>query len=294
MAAWTNLREPHGTYVMGILNVTPDSFSDGGSWLDLDAAVARGYRLMNQGADIIDVGGESTRPGAAPLSSREEWDRIGAVVRSLSQAGIPVSVDTYHAHTARLAVEAGAAIINDVTGGAGDPSMFSTVAGLRCLYVLQHTRGMPQNMNTLASYSCVPDEVATELSDSITRALGAGISRDRIIVDPGFGFAKDADHNWDLAAHMEAVEALGQPILVGVSRKRFLADVASGPSPAARDDATAALTSYFASRGVWGVRVHEVAASKAAVLTAEKLREAGAFEKAGATPGADSSDCPHD
>lgn len=278
MATRTKLRQPHRTYVMGILNVTPDSFSDGGQWTDIGSAIERGYRLLEQGADIIDVGGESTRPHATPLSSAQEWDRIGAVVRSLAQAGVLVSVDTYHAATARLAVEAGASIINDVTGGSGDPSMFSTVAGLGCAYVLQHTRGTPETMNSLASYESVPEEVAAELDESIRRAVSSGINRENIVVDPGFGFAKNSEHNWDLAAHMEAVEKLGQPILIGVSRKRFLEEIAPGAGATARDDATAALTSYFAGRGVWGVRVHEVAASKAAVLTAERLRESGAFE----------------
>ena len=257
MVARRTLRHPNHTFVIGILNVTPDSFSDGGAWTDIDSAVARGYRLIEQGADIIDVGGESTRPGALPLTSGEEWDRIGAVVRALAQAGIPVSVDTYHAATARLAVEAGSVIINDVTGGAGDPSMLSTVAGLGCMYVLQHMRGTPDTMNSLATYESVPGEVAAELAESIRRAVGSGIDRENIIVDPGFGFAKNADHNWDLAAHLEAV--------------------APDSAPQSRDDATAALTGYFASRGVWGVRVHEVAASKAAILTTERLRAAGAF-----------------
>ena len=285
MITRTALRHLDRTFVMGILNATPDSFSDGGQWMDLNSAIARGYRLVDQGADIIDVGGESTRPGAQALSSGEEWDRIGAVVKALAQAGIAVSIDTYHAATARLAVEAGAVIINDVTGGAGDPSMFSTVAGLGCMYVLQHTRGTPETMNSLASYESVPGEVAAELEESVRRAVGSGIDRSNIIVDPGFGFAKNADHNWDLAAHFEAVEALGQPVLIGVSRKRFLEEVAPDSVPSSRDNATATLTGYFASRGVWGVRVHEVAASKAAILTAERLRESGAFTGQGAFRG---------
>lgn len=277
MVARRLLRHPQGTFVMGILNITPDSFSDGGMWTDLDAAIQRGYQLLEQGADIIDVGGESSRPCAIPLSADEEWDRIGAVVRALAQTGALVSVDTYHAETARRAVEAGAVIINDVTGGSGDPAMFATVAALGCAYILQHTRGTPDTMDSLASYDSVPREVAAELADSIRRAVAAGISRSDIIVDPGFGFAKDSEHNWDLAAHLEEINALGQPILIGVSRKRFLAEVSSGSDPRARDDATAALTTYFASQGVWGVRVHEVAASKAAVRTAARLRRAGAF-----------------
>ena len=265
---------------MGILNVTPDSFSDGGMWTDIDSAIQRGYHLLQQGADIIDIGGESSRPGALPLSPDAEWDRIGSVVRALAQAGAVVSVDTYHAETARRAVEAGAAIINDITGGKGDPAMFATVAALGCTYILQHTRGTPDTMDSLANYESVSKEVAEELGESIRQAVAAGINRSNIIVDPGFGFAKDSDHNWDLAAHLEEIRTLGQPILIGVSRKRFLEEVSEGSDPRARDNATAALTTYFASQGVWGVRVHEVAASKAAVRTAARLRQAGAFDDA--------------
>ncbi|MCF2706659.1 dihydropteroate synthase [Arcanobacterium haemolyticum] len=253
---------------MGILNVTPDSFSDGGRWNDVDAAIAQGYKLIHEGADIIDIGGESTRPGARMLEPDEEWDRIGAVVRALSQTSTPISVDTYHATTARRAIEAGATIINDVTGGAGDPSMLSTVAALGCPYILQHGRGNPQTMGSLASYTSVSREVADELREGLERAIAVGINTDNIVVDPGFGFAKDSVHNWDLAANFDAIEELGFPILVGVSRKRFLAEL----EPASRDDVTAALTSYFAQRGVWGVRVHAVAPSRAGVLTAQTLR----------------------
>ncbi len=280
MVARRLLRHPHGTFVMGILNVTPDSFSDGGMWTDIDSAIQRGYHLLHQGADIIDIGGESSRPGALPLSHEDEWDRIGAVVRALSQAGAAVSVDTYHADTARRAVEAGAVIVNDITGGKGDPAMFATIAALGCAYILQHTRGTPDTMESLANYESVAKEVAAELADSTRQAVAAGVNRSNIIVDPGFGFAKDSDHNWDLAAHLEEIEALGQPILIGVSRKRFLEEVSEGTDPRSRDDATAALSTYFATRGVWGVRVHEVAASRAGIRTADRLRRAGAFEDA--------------
>ena len=280
MVARRLLRHPHGTFVMGILNVTPESFSDGGMWTDIDSAIQRGYHLLHQGADIIDIGGESSRPGALPLSHEDEWDRIGAVVRALSQAGAAVSVDTYHADTARRAVEAGAVIVNDITGGKGDPAMFATIAALGCAYILQHTRGTPDTMESLANYESVAKEVAAELADSTRQAVAAGVNRSNIIVDPGFGFAKDSDHNWDLAAHLEEIEALGQPILIGVSRKRFLEEVSEGTDPRSRDDATAALSTYFATRGVWGVRVHEVAASRAGIRTADRLRRAGAFEDA--------------
>jgi len=248
--------------VMGILNVTPDSFSDGGLYVDTDVAVEKAYRMVRQGADIVDVGGESTRPGATALTAREEWNRIGAVVTALGKTDIVVSVDTYHADTARRAIDAGAEIVNDVTGGAGDPNMFSAVASSSCLYILQHGRGNARTMNSLANYGDIGAEVADELT----------------AVDPGFGFAKVGNDDWDLAANMAPIMELGMPVLVGVSRKRFLAEIHNGRSgPAQRDDATAALTAYFAELGVWGVRVHEVAASRAAVETVARLRTAGAY-----------------
>ena len=267
--------------VMGILNVTPDSFSDGGLYVNADAAVERAYRMVRQGADIVDVGGESTRPGATPLSARDEWDRIGSVVRTLANTPIRVSVDTYHAETARRAADAGAAIVNDVTGGHGDPSMLSAVAATGCTYILQHNRGGGASTDALASYGDVAAEVSGELSASIDRAISAGVDASQIVVDPGFGFAKVGPQDWDLAAHMESVMSLGFPVLVGVSRKRFLAEIASGgEGPERRDDATAAMTAYFASLGVWAVRVHEGAASRAAVEAVARLRRAGAYERA--------------
>ena len=246
--------------VMGILNVTPDSFSDGGLYVDADAAVERAYRMVRQGADIVDVGGESTRPGDTPIR---------------------VSVDTYHAETARRAADAGAAIVNDVTGGHGDPSMLSAIAATGCTYILQHNRGGGASTDALASYGDVAAEVSGELSASIDRAISAGVDASQIVVDPGFGFAKVGPQDWDLAAHMESVIGLGFPVLVGVSRKRFLAEIASGgEGPERRDDATAAMTAYVASLGVWAVRVHEVAASRAAVEAVARLRRAGAYERA--------------
>ena len=253
--------------VMGILNVTPDSFSDGGLYVNADAAVERAYRMVRQGADIVDVGGESTRPGATPLSARDEWDRIGSVVRTLANTPIRVSVDTYHAETARRAADAGAAIVNDVTGGHGDPSMLSAIAATGCTYILQHNRGGGASTDALASYGDVAAEVSGELSASIDRAISAGVDASQIVVDPGFGFAKVGPQDWDLAAHMESVMSLGFPVLVGVSRKRFLAEIASGgEGPERRDDATAAMTAYFASR--------------AAVEAVARLRRAGAYERA--------------
>ncbi|MDY5132952.1 dihydropteroate synthase [Actinotignum urinale] len=264
------------TRVMGIVNVTPDSFSDGGKWASADAAIKRGHELMAQGADILDIGGESTRPGAQILTADEEWARIETVVAELS-ASYPVSVDTYHAKTAIRAVEAGAFIINDVTGGQGDPKMFDAIVSTQTNYILQHGRGNAQSMNSLANYTNVGDEVASEIRASLRKAFDAGMREDQIIIDPGFGFAKMGEDDWNLAVNMDAVMGIGLPVLVGVSRKRFLERVGTlkggerGLTPLDRDDATAAFTSHFARMGVWAVRVHEVAASRVAVDVEEQL-----------------------
>ena len=284
------------TRVMGIVNVTPDSFSDGGKWADPSSAIAHGRELIAQGADILDIGGESTRPGATLLSWQEEWERIGDVVETLA-AEIPVSVDTYHAQTARLAAERGAAIINDVTGGHGDPQMLEVAAEagekFGTAYILQHGRGHAQDMNSRASYQDVAEDVCVEVLESLQRALRAGLDPMRIILDPGFGFAKTSKQGWELAAKIDGFLELGYPVLIGVSRKRFLAEFearagsvalggasASAVTPSAlhpRDAATAALTQYFAEKGAWAVRVHEVPGSRAAADVAARLQAAGAF-----------------
>lgn len=263
------------TLVMGIVNVTPDSFSDGGKYARAEEAIARAHALVDDGADILDIGGESTRPGATALTGEQEWERIEPVVRELVGGPALVSVDTYHAYTARAAADAGVDIINDVTGGAGDSEMFASVAANGARYVLQHGRGTGQTMNSMAVYGDVVSEVAAELRASLDRAIAAGIQESRIIADPGFGFAKVGPQDWDLAAGIDEIIGLGFPVLVGVSRKRFLAEIHRGSEgPLLRDDATAALTSYFAERGVWGVRVHEVSASRSAVETVERLAAA--------------------
>lgn len=261
------------TLVMGILNVTPDSFSDGGLHATAETAIEAGLKMVEQGADIVDIGGESTRPGATPLSAGEEWERIGAVVAALVEAGATVSIDTYHAETARLAADLGAHIINDVTGGAGDSAMFEAVAAAGCMYVLQHSRGRAEEEQ---SYGHMGEDVAAELALAQDAAIAAGIERERIVLDPGFGFAKDAEQCWRLAAEIGPVEALGQPLLIGVSRKRFLAEVSVGEGALARDAASAALAFHFATRGAWAIRAHDVAATRAAVETAARLRLAGA------------------
>ncbi|WP_241152912.1 dihydropteroate synthase [Neoactinobaculum massilliense] len=259
------------TLVMGIVNVTPDSFSDGGRWLGADAAIAHGRALIAAGADILDIGGESTRPDATPVSPAEEWHRIGPVIAELA-GEIPLSVDTYHAETARRAVAAGASIINDVTTGAGDPDMFATVAAAGVTYILQHGRGNARTMTSLATYHDVAAEVRSEVADAVARAVAAGVAREKIIVDPGFGFAKMAPQDWELAARIDEFLSLGRT-LVGVSRKGFLSEVSNGAPAPQRDAATAAFSTYFAEHGVWGVRVHNVAASRAAVETVARLEQ---------------------
>lgn len=262
------------TQVMGIVNVTPDSFSDGGKWASASAAIAHGHELIEQGATILDIGGESTRPGATPLSPREEWERIEPVVRALAGEGFTLSVDTYHSETAKRAVDAGAAIVNDVTGGLADPQMFEVVGRLGVPYILQHMRGTPDTMSSLATYRDVAADVFAELEARCALALEAGVSPSNIILDPGFGFAKNGAQNWELAVACRALNE-GSPYtwMAGVSRKRFLAEFAEDAP--GRDDATAALSMFFALEGAWAVRVHSVKASAAAVKAAQRLNEAG-------------------
>lgn len=255
---------------MGVLNVTPDSFSDGGRWLDPDAAVARGRYLAAAGADIVDVGGESTRPGAQRITEAEELRRVLPVVDALTATGVAVSVDTMRATVAERAVGAGATLVNDVTGGLGDPDMLDVVAGLGVAYVAMHWRGPSDVMDELARYDDVIVEVVAELHRRVDAAVAAGIATDRIVVDPGIGFAKTADHNWALLRDLDEVVAIGRPVLVGASRKRFLGALLAGPGsePVGTDDrdgATAAVSALAAAAGVWGVRVHEPAANLHAV-----------------------------
>ncbi|GAA4418593.1 dihydropteroate synthase [Georgenia halophila] len=272
------LRAASRTLVMGVVNVTPDSFSDGGQWFDRDVAVAHARHLVTQGADIVDVGGESSRPGAVPVPPTEETRRVLPVVEALVDAEAVVSVDTVHATTAEAAVAAGAHIVNDVSGGTADPEMLATVAATGAVYVLQHRRGTPDTMNSLAVYDDVVAEVRAELAERLEAAVAAGIPEQQVVLDPGLGFAKEARHNWTLLAHLDELARLGRPLLVGASRKRFLADVVPAhlaDQPLARDAASAAVTALAAAAGVWAVRVHEVtanvdAARVAAAWTAER------------------------
>ncbi len=268
------------TRIVGILNVTPDSFSDGGRFLSFDAAIRRGLELADQGADWIDVGGESTRPGAGRVPGEVERARIVPVIERLAAEGLRVSVDTMRADTARAAVSAGAQLVNDVSGGLADPDMFRTVADLQVPMVLMHWRGHSEHMERLATYEDVVDEVGRELSARIDAAVDAGIDGDRILIDPGLGFAKRPEHNWELLRALDRLIALGFPVLVGASRKRFLAGLASIASTPAEgtdwlDEATAAVTVLAAAAGAWGVRVHEPARNVSAAAVGSVCRGAG-------------------
>lgn len=267
---------PARTLVMGVLNVTEDSFSDGGLWADADAAIAHAFDMVAEGADIIDVGGESTRPGSARVPERVELERVVPVVRALADAGVAVSVDTTRATVAEASIAGGASWINDVSGGLADPAMLPAVADGGCGYITMHWRGHATEMDSRAVYTDVVAEVRDELAERRDAALAAGIDAGRLVLDPGFGFAKTGDHNWALLAHLDALMALGFPLLVAVSRKRFLGSLladADGPRPPReRDDATAALTALAAQRGVWGVRTHSVRQHRDAIEVVERLR----------------------
>ena len=267
------------TLVWGVLNVTPDSFSDGGAWLTEGDAIAHGIALLTSGADVVDVGGESTRPGAPRISADEELSRVIPVITALVAGGCVVSIDTMRAEVAVAAVSAGASIVNDVSGGLADAQMLSAVAELDVPYVIMHWRGHSANMDELATYGDVVAEVVDELAQRMESAVAAGIDRNRIVLDPGLGFAKQVRHNWPLLAHGSALRALGRPVLVGASRKRFLGAVLADASGAARDvterdDATAAISALAALDGAWGVRVHDVRGSADAVRVARAWRAA--------------------
>ena len=276
-----NLVAPAGagrTLVMGVVNVTPDSFSDGGRWATTELAVAHGRQLIAQGADLLDVGGESTRPGARRVDLAEEQNRVLPVIRELADAGVAVSVDTIHAATAAAAIEAGAVIVNDVSGGLADPAMAGVLAAAGVVYICQHWRGDPRTMDGLTDYGGdVLAGVEAELRARLDHLADAGLADEQVVIDPGLGFAKTHEQSWRLlAATARLREDLRRPVLIGASRKRFLAlalpdDVAA--DPLARDAATAATTALAAAAGAWAVRVHEVPASRDAVRTASLWKE---------------------
>lgn len=279
--------QPGRSLVFGVLNVTPDSFSDGGEFADEQRAVAHGLELAADGADVVDVGGESTRPGAARVPVAEELRRVVPVIRQLVERGITVSIDSTRGEVARAALAEGARIVNDVSGGS-DPALLEAVAAAGVPYVCMHTRGTSEEMNSLAVYRDVVAEVRDELAGRIAAAVAAGIDERHIVIDPGIGFAKTAAHNWTLLARLDELATLGRPMLVGTSRKSFLGRLLATPDPAApagsggtsprpvddRDDATQATTAVLALQGVWAVRVHVVRPAADAVRVAAALRAA--------------------
>lgn len=244
--------------VMGILNVTPDSFADGGRHNDFEAAVNHGHQMLAEGVDIIDIGGESTKPGVERVSEEEELARVIPVIKELAKTGTRISIDTMRASTAKAAIKAGAQIINDVSGGLADPVMLPTAAQLGVPYIAMHWRGHSKDMNSRAVYGDVVKDVISELQERIDAALNAGIRQENLMIDPGIGFAKDAHHNWEIIDSIDEFVALGYPVLVGGSRKRFL----GGDNPDERESATIELTKRLSTSGIWGVRVHSVKAHK--------------------------------
>ncbi len=282
----TGLPELDRCAVMGVVNVTPDSFSDGGRYFEPQAAIEHGVELLAAGADYLDVGGESTRPGALRVPVDEELRRIIPVIKALAQDGAIISVDTMRAQVAREAVEAGARIVNDVSGGQADPEMIPFVASARVPYILMHWRGHSADMNSRAVYGDVVAEVRRELAEHVERAVGGGIAPDRIVLDPGLGFAKTAVHDWALVGHLDALHSLGRPLLIGPSRKRFLGRLLAGPDgeprPAPdRDVATIALATLVAAHGAWAVRVHAAAEAIDAVRVAAAVGDPHYANRAG-------------
>ncbi|MDQ1074507.1 MULTISPECIES: dihydropteroate synthase [Microbacterium] len=257
------------TLIMAIVNVTPDSFSDGGRYLDPDVAIAHARSLRAQGADLLDIGGESTRPGAERVAPRVEQQRVLPVVEALASEGAVVSIDTMNASTARAAVEAGARIVNDVSGGLADPDMLDAVAETDAEIALGHWRGPSTDMYARADYVDVGREVADELAERVAAARAAGIAPDRIVVDPGIGFGKRGIQNWDVLRAIPTIAALGSRVLIGTSRKRFLAEVLGDDADLARRDLATAVTSALAARsGAWAVRVHDVPTTRDALAVA--------------------------
>jgi dihydropteroate synthase len=276
---------------MGVVNVTPDSFSDGGRWFTPDAAVAHGLELLAQGADLLDVGGESTRPGARRVPVEDELVRVVPVVSRLVAAGAAVSVDTTRALVAHAAVDAGAVLVNDVSGGLADDAMAGVVARTGAAYVAMHWRGHADVMDELDDYDDVVADVRRELAERVAVLRDAGVRDDQVVLDPGLGFAKPGASNWPLLARLPELVADGFPVLVGASRKRFLGHLLARPDgepapPLARDRATAAVSALAAAAGAWCVRVHEVAGSADAVRVAAAWRAAGAGTASGPGPGA--------
>jgi dihydropteroate synthase len=284
------LPDPGRCLIMGVVNVTPDSFSDGGAWFGAGAAIGRGRQLAAQGADIVDVGGESTRPGAQRIPADEELRRVIPVITGLALDDVPVSVDTMRAEVAHAALDAGASLVNDVSGGLADPDMPRLVAGAGVPYVVMHWRGHSHRMQDRAVYADVVTEVCEELRRRVDAVVAEGVDPSMIVVDPGLGFAKQPEHNWALLvnlARLSTLDGAGQefPVLVGASRKRFLGRLLAAPDGTPRpfagsDDATVAVTALAAAAGAWCARVHEVPANSDAVRVAEAWRAAASAREA--------------
>ncbi|MGW1816296.1 dihydropteroate synthase [Streptomyces sp. NPDC002125] len=265
--------------VMGVVNVTPDSFSDGGHWFDTTAAIKHGLELVAEGADLVDVGGESTRPGASRVDEAEELRRVIPVVRGLASEGVTISVDTMRASVAEQSVAAGAALVNDVSGGLADRDMIRVVAAAGVPFVVMHWRGFSESMNSRAVYEDVVGEVVAELRERMDAVIEGGVDPEKLVIDPGLGFAKDAAQDLALVAHLDRLRDLGRPLLVAASRKRFLGHVLAGgdatPPPAReRDAATAAISALSANAGAWAVRVHAVRPTADAVRVARAVEGA--------------------
>jgi dihydropteroate synthase len=265
------------TLVMGVINVTPDSFSDGGLFLDSKVAIAHAKQMLLDGADIIDIGGESTRPGSQRISAQEEIDRVLPVISEMAKTDAILSIDTMRAEVAKVAMSAGAHMVNDVSGGKADPEMLGYVAELDVPFILMHWRGPSNIMNTLTNYDDVVRDVTMEISAQVEVAVSAGIARERIAIDPGIGFAKTVEQNWPILKHLDILDELGLPILMGASRKKFLGELlANNGEPremAQRESATTAISTLMALRQTWAVRVHDVKATRDAVTVVERLAQ---------------------
>lgn len=278
-------------WVFGVLNVTPDSFSDGGRFEIVAVAVERGMQLAAEGADVIDIGGESTRPGAGRVSEAQEMARVIPVVTELAGRGVACSVDTTRSAVAAAALTAGAVAVNDVSGGLADPEMVDVVRAAGSPWILMHWRGPSDRMQSMARYTDVVTQVRHELSGRVDEALAAGVDRRLLVVDPGLGFAKNATHNWTVLSTLDSFVADGVPVLLGASRKGFLGEMLAGPDgtprpPEQRDAATAAVSLLAAQVGVWAVRVHDVRGSRDAFAVLQRLREAAGTPPAvGGVPG---------
>ncbi|UFS61236.1 dihydropteroate synthase [Subtercola endophyticus] len=261
------------TLIVGVLNVTTDSFSDGGRWLRSEAAIAHGLELAAAGADLVDIGGESTRPGARRVPVEEEQHRVIPVIEALARRGVAVSVDTMNSSTAEAAINAGAVIVNDVSGGLSDPLMTETIIRLDAPFVVSHWRGHSSEMNNKAVYGDVVAEVSGELEYRVAELVVRGVNPDKLMIDPGLGFAKNSEHNWKILGHLERFTRIGLPMMIGASRKRFLGELVPKGAPFEDRDFVSAVTAALAAQaGAWAVRVHDITSTKAALSVVEQWK----------------------